>query len=166
MPNYSSGPFMGMSPSGIPGLLIVIAVVFAVASLFVPWAYRWVLFVPFLVAVVLVVVVGLLSQFRSARPESAPHLYPSQVSSADAASSPDPTELRSERWQRFATPVLAVVAAVSLTFLVLLILFLDLSEVVQLWFLAAVSFLAVTGLLVWVVVSVGRHAKPRPPSAA
>ena len=157
---------MGMSPSGIPGLLIVIAVVFAVTSLFVPWAYRWVLFVPFLVAVVLVVVGGLLSQFRSARPESAPHIYPSQVSSADAASSPDPTEPHSERRQRFTTPVLAVVVAVSLTLLVLLITFLDLSEVVQIWFLAALSLLAVTGLLVWVVASVGRHARPKPPSAA
>ncbi len=38
MPEYSPGPFMRMSPTGLPGLLIAIAVVAGVASLFRPEA--------------------------------------------------------------------------------------------------------------------------------
>jgi len=36
MPDYSPGPLMRMSPSGLPGLLIAIVVVAGVASLFQP----------------------------------------------------------------------------------------------------------------------------------
>jgi len=146
MPKYSEGPFMGMSPSGVPGFLVVLVGLLGVCSLFVPEAYRYLLFPSFFIAVVIVVTFGLIAQFRSgnhARPESLAHLFPTGDASSEPLGGP---ETRSERQRQVITAVLAIVAAVSLTLFGLLTTMLDAAPR-DVWSVAALGLLAAAGLV-------------------
>ena len=93
MTQYSSGPFMKMSPSGAPGLLIVVGVVFGGLALFTPRDFH-----PFLLAIALpvclvILVVGLHSAYGSSRGSEAPTLFGSDSSPALGHESEDPRSI-------------------------------------------------------------------------
>ncbi len=82
---YSSGPFQGMSPSGAPGLLVVVVVVFGVAGLFVPRSLHPLLALLYLSAIITVFAVGLYLQLRQAGSPPAPSILGREQPPASSA---------------------------------------------------------------------------------
>ncbi len=76
MAQYSTGPFMKMSPSGAPGLLVVVGVVLGTVALFTPPEYHPLLFALTVPILIVILAVGLHSAYRTGPVESSPHLFP------------------------------------------------------------------------------------------